>query len=244
MNDLLDVIATWFDGHSTTNMVVWGWPMLVWGRVGKVMLYFAALSIVLDLLDPDKLRERGGGLKVRATDALSHARLRLSQAGVAGLSTSIRRHFISITPGISYDQWGITGQRGDRHSAVYTPPEYVPRALGCSLEEYQAFHQSVIAELPRVHSCDGEHDDLSSAQRDHIQARIDAFLTEHVPSDQRRYMKAIRSWLLAKAAWWALMGAAETLLGAILHRTRPLHVFRWAAFALVLVGGPLDMLAA
>jgi hypothetical protein len=243
VNELLDLIATWFDGHSTTNMVLWGWPMLVWGRVGKVMLYLAALSIILDLLDPDKLRERGGGLKVRATDALSRARLRLSQAGVAGLSTSIRRHFISITPGVSYDQWGITG-RGDRHNAVYCPPDHVPRALGCSLEEYQAFHRSVIAELPRVHSCHGEHDGLCSAQRDHIQARIDAFLTEHVPNDRRRYVGAIRSWLLAKAAWWALMGAAETLLGAILHRTRPLHVFRWAAFALVLVGGPLDMLAA
>ncbi len=33
------------------------------------MLYFAALSIVLDLLDPGKLRERGGGLKARAIDA-------------------------------------------------------------------------------------------------------------------------------------------------------------------------------
>ncbi|MGV9304841.1 hypothetical protein ACWDLG_15830 [Nonomuraea sp. NPDC003727] len=244
MNELLDVIATWFDGHSTTSMVVWGWPMLVWGRVGKVMLYFAALSIVLDLLDPEKLRDRGGGLKVRATDALSRARLRLSQAGVAGLSTSIRGHFMSTSPGVSHDQWGITGQRGDRHSAVYSRPDYVPRALGCSLEEYQAFHRSVIAELAGVHSCDGEHDGLCSAQRGHIQARIDSFLTEHVPSDRRRYVEAIRSWLLAKAAWWALMGAAEILLGALLHRARPLHVFRWAAFALVLIGGPLDMLAA
>jgi hypothetical protein len=67
VNELVDVIATWFDGHSTASMVVWGRPILVWGRVGQVMLYFAALSIVLDLLDPHKLRMRGGELKVCAT---------------------------------------------------------------------------------------------------------------------------------------------------------------------------------
>ncbi|MEU7863222.1 hypothetical protein [Nonomuraea sp. NPDC049141] len=41
-----------------------------------------------------------------------------------------------------------------------------------------------------------------------------------------------------------MRGAFEMVLGALLHRTRPLHLFRWAAFALVLVSGPLDMLAA
>lgn len=244
MHELFEVVAAWLDGRPTTGVVVWGWPMLVWGRLGKAMLYFAALSVVLDLLDPDKLRERGGGLKDRAADALSQARLRWSQAGVAGLSASMRGHLTSVSPGVSYDQWGMTGRRGDRHTAVHSPPEHVPRALGCSLEEYRAFHRGVIAELSRVHACDGEHDDLCSAQSDHIQARIEAFLTEHVPGDRRGYVKAFRSALLAKAAWWALMGAAETLLGMLLHRTRPLHVFRWAAFALVLVGGPLDLLAA
>ncbi|MET9251087.1 hypothetical protein [Nonomuraea sp. NPDC003709] len=141
VNELFDVIATWFDGRSTTSMVVWGWPMLVWGRVGKVMLYFAALSIVLDLLDPHKLRMRGGELKARATGALARARLRLSQAGVASLNTNVREQFMH---GHAYDQWGITYYV----LAERSRPGYVLRALGCSLEEYQAFHQSVIAELP------------------------------------------------------------------------------------------------
>ncbi|MFI7152863.1 hypothetical protein ACIBO2_48760 [Nonomuraea sp. NPDC050022] len=243
MNELVDVIATWLDGRSTTGMVVWGWPMLVWGRVGKVMLYFAALSIVLDLLDPEKLRRRGGELKVRATDALDRARLRLSQAGVARLNTNVRNHF---TYGIATDQWGVTAHV----LPVRDSPGYVPRALGCSLEEYQAFHRSVIAELPRVHAggddnpCDGAHEDLCAGQHDHISLRIAAFLAEHVPDDRQRFLKGGWSWLLAKAAWWAVRGAFEMLLGALLHRTRPLHLFRWVAFALVLVGGPLDMLAA
>ncbi|MGP3961679.1 hypothetical protein ACTWPT_37350 [Nonomuraea sp. 3N208] len=243
MNELFDVIATWFDGRSTTSMVVWGWPMLVWGRVGKVMLYFAALSIVLDLLDPHKLRMRGGELKVRATGALARARLRLSQAGVARLNTNVREQFMH---GHAYDQWGITYYA----LAERSRPGYVPRALGCSLEEYQAFHQSVIAELPRVHAgddgnpCDREHDALCAGQRRHISLRIDAFLTEHVPADRQRFLDGGWSWLLAKAAWWAVRGAFELLLGALLYRTRPLYLFRWAAFALVLVGGPLDTLAA
>ncbi|MEV4360073.1 hypothetical protein [Nonomuraea sp. NPDC049625] len=243
MNELFDVIATWFDGRSTTSMVVWGWPMLVWGRVGKVVLYFAALSIVLDLLDPHKLRMRGGELKARATGALARARLRLSQVGVARLHTTVRQHFISV--GV-YEQTGLAA----RMWAVRSSPGYVPRALGCSLEEYDAFHRSVIAELPRVHAgddgnpCDREHDDLCAGQHHHISLRIDAFLTEHVPADRQRFLKGGWSWLLAKAAWWAVRGAFEMLLGALLHRTRPLHLFRWAAFALVLVGGPLDMLAA
>ncbi|MFI9842433.1 hypothetical protein ACIHFD_35735 [Nonomuraea sp. NPDC051941] len=188
MNELVDVIAAWFDGHSTTSMVVWGWPMLVWGRVGKVMLYFAALSIVLDLLDPHKLRMRGGELKVCATDALVRARLRLSQAGVARLHTTVREHFVSV--GV-YEQTGLAA----RMWAVRSSPGYVPRALGCSLEEYQAFHQSIIAELSRVHArgdgnpCDREHDALCAGQHRHISMRIDAFLTEHVPDERQRFLK-------------------------------------------------------
>ncbi|MFD1539236.1 hypothetical protein [Nonomuraea guangzhouensis] len=63
--------------------------------------------------------------------------------------------------------------------------------LFAALEEYQAFHRSVIAELPRVHvgsdgnPCDREHDALCVGQLRHIAMRIDVFLADHVPDDRR-----------------------------------------------------------
>ena len=42
---------------------MWGWPLLAWGRLGKVLQFLAGLTVVLDLVGPDRLRAFGGRLR-------------------------------------------------------------------------------------------------------------------------------------------------------------------------------------
>lgn len=42
---LLNVVAAWWDGRQTTDMEVFGWKMLYYGRAGKIMLLVAGLAV-------------------------------------------------------------------------------------------------------------------------------------------------------------------------------------------------------
>jgi hypothetical protein len=53
VDDLLNVVAAWWDGRQTTDMEVFGWKMLYYGRAGKIMLLVAGLAVIFDLLKPE-----------------------------------------------------------------------------------------------------------------------------------------------------------------------------------------------
>ncbi|MGH3661923.1 MAG: hypothetical protein ACRDT1_12460 [Micromonosporaceae bacterium] len=62
--DFWKVLEVWSAGRPTSNVTLWGLPMVWWGRIGKLMQFAAGCVVVLDLIGPDRLREVGE----RATD--------------------------------------------------------------------------------------------------------------------------------------------------------------------------------
>jgi hypothetical protein len=64
------VWRAWWSGRQTTTVTLYSVPMLWWGRVGKVLQFFAGLAVVFDLLGPKRLRAMGAHAGKRL-DALS-----------------------------------------------------------------------------------------------------------------------------------------------------------------------------
>ncbi|MFI9812672.1 hypothetical protein [Saccharothrix variisporea] len=48
----------WFDGSSTLrDAELWGLPVLWWGRIGKLAAFLAGLTLIMDIVGPERLRQ-------------------------------------------------------------------------------------------------------------------------------------------------------------------------------------------
>ncbi|NUT99867.1 MAG: hypothetical protein HOY78_48445 [Saccharothrix sp.] len=60
--DLIDAWTRWLSGQRVDGLLLWGWPVLYWGRLGKLLQFTAGLVVVLDLLGPDRIRRAATAL--------------------------------------------------------------------------------------------------------------------------------------------------------------------------------------
>ena len=67
----IDVWRIWFAGKETSTYVLWGIELLWWGRVGKIVQLIAALTVIAEIIGPDKLRSFGESLHPKTTRTLS-----------------------------------------------------------------------------------------------------------------------------------------------------------------------------
>ncbi|WP_166664541.1 hypothetical protein [Actinophytocola oryzae] len=49
----IEAWRTWWTGANVNKFELWGLPVPVWARVGKVLQFMAGLAIVLDLIGPE-----------------------------------------------------------------------------------------------------------------------------------------------------------------------------------------------
>jgi hypothetical protein len=69
MSDYLQAWSVWFSGEHTEHLRLWGISMLWWGRIGKFMEFFAACSILTEIIGPERLRAFGKSLHVTSQSA-------------------------------------------------------------------------------------------------------------------------------------------------------------------------------
>jgi hypothetical protein len=60
---LLEAWGRWGDGKSLVGDQLWGVKILWWGRIGKGAEFLAAMTIIADVIGPDRIRRFGAGLK-------------------------------------------------------------------------------------------------------------------------------------------------------------------------------------
>ncbi|MBM0279465.1 hypothetical protein [Micromonospora tarensis] len=284
MGGFIDVVEAWFAGRPTDHLELLGLTMIFWGRLGKSMLYLAGLSILLDLADPGRLRQRGTASVGRAGRTFQRMR-RKRQVG-----RLVRMH---------EDVHGDIARMVNHRGLVLStrPPTAVPAGVRLSLAKYRGFRADVIAALPGEHACRNEHKaTLCPQQFEYVRRRVNNLIAEQLPADQRdlvRDAEATRNSVvpilaalavpviavcvvrLDDAVWertstslgvilalavcvalffpdvrltigavsYRLWGSALSAYGRLLDQTRPLHLLRWLAAGLFLIGGPLDLLA-
>jgi hypothetical protein len=282
VDDLLNVVAAWWDGRQTTDMEVFGWKMLYYGRAGKIMLLVAGLAVIFDLLKPETVIRWGAASQERAKRALSRGRHNREAVRLAALHEAV------VAAAMTRTAIHARGKAIVRYDIREEAPEQVPEGLGVTLDAYRRFHRDLIDELSAQ--------DTDENRYAHVRRRADALLADHLPGDDRGALATARRaaddvgclWLglvillggvgyvfasvrtadpavpllvlvvttglfvvtafpaprlLAVSLLWRLAGRIARSLAATLRRTRPFHVFRWAAFALFFVGSLVDLLA-
>ncbi|HEX4811304.1 MAG TPA: hypothetical protein VFV66_00930 [Nonomuraea sp.] len=60
----LDALQRWLSGDpALQDATLYGMSMLWWGRFGKILAFLGGMTVVLDILGPDRIREYGGRLR-------------------------------------------------------------------------------------------------------------------------------------------------------------------------------------
>ena len=59
---LFEAWRQWLSGNLVHESVLWGFSILWWGRIGKIVQFAAALTIIADIIGPERLRLFGNSL--------------------------------------------------------------------------------------------------------------------------------------------------------------------------------------
>lgn len=214
--------AQWFAGKSVDALpLYWDIPVLIWGRVGKVLQFAAGLAVTIDLLDPDKLRATGRQAGQRLQQRRAQRQRSLRPHRLSALRRRLYDSFVDVRPVVG-------GGVGDAVVSLNTrlPTEFGPVA-SFTLEDYLGFRERVLTGLDV--RADGQ---LSREQTDQIDKQVTAFFKEHLsPEDKTLHERSEKKW----ERWCALVGVA--LLGSIVYYLITDFSLEWIALHYVLVAG-------
>lgn len=59
----------WLTDHLPSDVIIWGVNVFWWGRLGKMMQFVGAITIIADIIGPEKIRSFGASLHTAITRA-------------------------------------------------------------------------------------------------------------------------------------------------------------------------------
>ncbi|MEO3926925.1 hypothetical protein ABGB07_24080 [Micromonosporaceae bacterium B7E4] len=62
MEQFWDLWSRWWSGQSIQDLSMFGLPIVVWGRIGKAMQYLGGLTVVAEIVGPERFRSFGDRL--------------------------------------------------------------------------------------------------------------------------------------------------------------------------------------
>lgn len=64
MNEIsiIEAWTQWFSGHLPSDATIWGVSIFWWGRIGKIMQAIGGVTIIADIIGPEKIRSFGTSL--------------------------------------------------------------------------------------------------------------------------------------------------------------------------------------
>lgn len=237
--DLAAVVSSWATGKQTSAIALWGLPMLWWGRIGKIMQFFAGCIVVLDLVGPDRLRAAGTRAAARLADAKRWGERMREQAGLTSLVDTIEDQVITeyyppMSPRVQ--------ARGGMRTASYW------RVRSNSMEPPTGqiwFNQGMLDELrervvehARAHTCRKEHDAMENmclAQHRAVQEMVREFALSGLPPRERELLAGASEMVQVRRRGLAVItAAAVAVFSAIIVTT---------GFAVGLIGVAYGLLA-
>lgn len=57
----------WLTGDLPSDVMIWGVSIFWWGRIGKIMQFVGAITIVADIIGPERIRDFGASLHTAIT---------------------------------------------------------------------------------------------------------------------------------------------------------------------------------
>lgn len=181
LQDLVEVWQMWFSGRSTSGVTLWGIPMITWGRIGKCAQFTAGLIVVLDLLDAEKLRNRGNASRDMWRKKLSDLSMVYKSRDIAEVGTRI------------FESLCYTAYPTMAPARTYLAKEPQPVSLkpyftdGHTLVLYAQIRRG----LGGSHSCRRNHGRLCRNQLRYIDNSVTQFLHRQIPPDHH---PALHTW--------------------------------------------------
>ncbi|MFI6236070.1 hypothetical protein ACIBD9_21145 [Micromonospora sp. NPDC050784] len=207
MGGLIDLVDAWFAGRPTENLELFGVAMVLWGRLGKSMLYLAGLTVVLDLPDPEQLKEWGQRTIERADGPLGRTRRKREVRRLLKLQANVLKDVVRTTTIVS------PGQALAYVRLVNKPPDAVPVGLNVALATYRDFHSQVMATIPDAHTCGGRHEvDVCPQQQAYARSRINALIGSQLPADERNLVLDMER---SDSGCLVVLGASGVLVGLV-----------------------------
>lgn len=209
------VWSAWWSGRQTTTVPLCGLPMLWWGRVGKLLQFVAGLAVVLDLVEPERLRAVG----TRAGDRLAALRVEVDKRKVAirlvRLEQWLSDNIVSVAE--------VPGGMGTTlvvESA--TERESVPADSPFTVAEYQRLRAEFLAEHK------GRLEDSAPA----LAQRVRAFMLAHLDPEDAQLLAARGDRVINAQALLLVVLAAGIVVSIVLLPVRPMIILIMA-FALL-----------
>lgn len=168
-----EVWTTWWSGRQTTAVTLCGIPMLWWGRAGKLLQFVAGLAVVLDLVEPERLRAVG----VHAGDRLKALRVEVAErravTRLVRLEQWLSDNIVSVTeiPGPMGHTLNV-GSALERSS--------VPGDAPFTVAEYQELRAAFLT----------EHRDRLEDSAMALAERVRAFMLTHLPPEEAELLAA------------------------------------------------------
>jgi hypothetical protein len=212
----------WFAGKPVDELpLFWDVPVLVWGRIGKVLQFAAGLAVIIDLLDPDKLRATGRGASQRLRERRAQRLAKLRSHRLSALRRRLYDSFVDVRP--------VAGGRvGDAVVSLNTrSPTGFGHEASFTLEDYLGFRERVLAGLDV--RTDGQ---LSNEQTHQISEQVDVFFMEHLSAqDKALYERSEKKW----ERWFTVVVVA--LLGSVVYHLTAGASVEWMLLHGVLMVG-------
>lgn len=274
---LFDPYLRWLSGQPLTGheLSIAGfpdWPINYWGRLGKILQFIAGLTVILDLLDPEKVKERELATQLRLTEARNK------------LGEFNRKHDIYDLPRRMYDD--IVGEPLPETALFpfyYRSLRKIALPPSISQDDWLGLRERIVSKVGGP-GTEYISDNEATAVRDKVDTFVDSYLTSEEKDIRRRIQKSRiiagclgilacgavflyaehthNDWLiialpliagavatymrvLSLSLWVRLLPAlfALRILANVLERTRKPRVLRIVAFILFIIGFQLDLLA-
>ncbi|MFE9190762.1 hypothetical protein ACFYL6_14230 [Micromonospora sp. NPDC007208] len=224
MGGLIDLVDAWFAGRPTENLELFGVAMVLWGRLGKSMLYLAGLTVVLDLPDPKKLQNHGAAATERARWKYGRMGRKRQVRRLLGIQEAALNHIAYAGP-----RRGLT--------LVTRLPAYVPAGLQLELAQYRDFRNAVVAALPTEHACRYWHGHSVCPQQIHYAiSRINSLIAEQLPEDERDLIREMEATRTSEFPMIFILGIPLIGFSAVgIERVREAPWAPWAFGSIVLI---------
>ncbi|MEV0381717.1 hypothetical protein [Nonomuraea sp. NPDC050643] len=221
-NGLEPVLARWANGVSTEKSRLGFTTMLWWGRIGKGLQFVAGLVVLLDLADPDRLREAGKRARLRQRGIDPKMDERRSTDTYIRTAAWLYEHIVTHPPQPGPPIGGIQRlQRGDPVLVDAGSVADVPGGAPFSLLDYHVLHARFSGEV------DGRA--ITSNDEKRLYDMVWDLMTERLTAEETARLHRARGWRAG--------------LARLLDRERPAHPLRWFGLFLFTYGFALDLLA-
>lgn len=200
MSDILDVLRVWLDGKPTSDLVVWGRSMFIWGRVGKAVQLVAGGVVLIDLINPAWFRRCGDSLHAWSSWFFRRSRKHHTLRQIIRLREEIGYDFLHnrsfATGPTSAVMWVVL---------VTSSPARVPKGLHLTLEAYRAYHRQVMDQVRSEHTCIDPESSTCGQLQKYVWRRVDELVKAELPPNERHLVEDAK--VAAIGGYGALAGS-------------------------------------